>query len=42
MSGIASEADVEQSALALMRQRDINEEKYSHLPFDKWGLNLVE
>ena len=35
MSGIASEADVEQIALALMRQRDINEAKYLHLPFDK-------
>jgi hypothetical protein len=35
MSGIASEADVEQRALALMRQRDMNEVKYLHLPFDK-------
>ena len=35
MSGIASEADVEQRALALTRQRDMNEVKYSHLPFDK-------
>ena len=35
MSGIASEADVEQRALALMQQRDTNEVKYLHLPFDK-------
>jgi hypothetical protein len=35
MSGIASEAEVEQSALDLTRQNDIKDAKYSHLPFDK-------
>ncbi len=34
MSNIASEADVEQSALDLTRQNDIEEVKYLHLPFD--------
>lgn len=26
----------------LTKYGNMNEEKYLHLPFDKWGLNLVE
>ena len=26
----------------LTKRSDMNEEKCLHLPFDKWGLNLVE